>query len=120
MNDNDDNQVTWASGTPDMGHAPVLSPHKISFYIDGFNLYYSLLEFCDSWTIVDGKKHKHKTDCNIFTCKASSYKWINIPLLCKKILLNHNFKLDKLDDVNFLKKAMCEYYNLDIDALYKK
>lgn len=51
------NNGAWASGTPDMGHAPVLSPHS-SFYIDGYNLYFSLLEFCQDWTIVNGRKHK--------------------------------------------------------------
>lgn len=94
------NKMNWASGSPDTGHAPVVSPQsKISFYIDGFNLYYSLFNFCDNWIYDDKNKKRHNKDCNIHTCEASKYKWINLFLLCERIAMNHNFKIDKIQNV---------------------
>lgn len=83
-----------------MGHAPVVSPH-LSFYIDGYNLYYSLLEFCDNWDVVNGKKSRHRRDCDVRHCGASKYKWINFKLLCERIARNHNFHPKNIQDVNF-------------------
>jgi hypothetical protein len=76
----DNNGLSWAFRAPDMGHAPVLSTKNTSFYIDGFNLYYSILEFCDNKIQTKHGKLAHDSNCDIKTCSASKYKWINLYL----------------------------------------
>ncbi len=76
----DHNGLSWAFGAPASGATHGVSPKNTSFYIDGFNLYYSILEFCDNKIQTKHGKLAHDNNCDIKTCSASKYKWINLYL----------------------------------------
>jgi hypothetical protein len=81
--------------SPAFGHAQSVSCNEaIGFYIDGFNLYYSLLDICPNRHSVD--QSKHDKNCHYTTCEASKYKWSNLKEFATKTILNHGFNNNPL------------------------
>ncbi len=70
---------------------------SIGFYVDGFNLYYSLLDLCPN-KILGTKKHDRNA-CHYSSCISSQYKWSNLRLFSERILANHRFLATNLKSV---------------------